>query len=66
MTVLRPDDVAAGDLPQAYGEAPSELPLVGLLDAVPLANHDLLAGRLVLDDPDGFGARYPSASRQRH
>jgi hypothetical protein len=66
MTVLRPDDVAAGDLPQADGELPSELPLVGLLDAVPLANHDLLAGRLVLDDPDGFGARYPSASRQRH
>jgi len=66
MTVLRPDDVAAGDLPQADGELPSELPLVGLLDAVPLANHDLLAGRLVLDDPDGFGARYPSASQQRH
>lgn len=66
MSVLRTDEVAAGDLPQRAADLPDEPPVVALLDAVPLANHDLLTGRLVLDDPDGLGARYPSASQQRH
>lgn len=43
--------------------APSELPRVALLDGLPFANHDALAGRLVVDDPDGLGEDYPLASR---
>ena len=66
MSVLRSEDVAAGGLPQPDADLPTEPPLVALLDAVPLANHELLAERLVLDDPDGFGALYPNASQQRH
>jgi subtilase family protein len=29
-------------------------PRIALLDGLPLAGHDLLAGRLVVDDPDGW------------
>ncbi|MFC3690444.1 S8 family peptidase [Aquipuribacter hungaricus] len=66
MSVVRSDDVADGELADRQADPPTEPPLVALLDAVPLANHELLAGRLVLDDPDGVGALYPSASQQRH
>lgn len=38
---------------------------VALLDGLPLANHALLAGRLVIDDPDDWGADY-QASEQQH
>ena len=40
-------------------------PRVALLDGVPLANHALLSGRLVIDDPDDWGADY-QASEQKH
>lgn len=66
MSVLRTDETATVDSALPATSRADELPVVALLDAVPLANHDLLAGRLVLDDPDDIGARYPSASRQRH
>ena len=66
MSVLRTEETAADDVPLPASSRPEEPPLVALLDAVPLANHDLLAGRLVLDDPDGLGTRYPAASQQRH
>lgn len=39
-------------------------PLVALLDGLPLVGHNLLNGRLVLDDPDGYEAYYQA--RQRH
>ena len=35
------------------------LPRVALLDGLPFANHDALAGRLIIDDPDGLGSTYP-------
>ena len=38
-------------------------PLVALLDGLPLENHRRLAGRLVVDDPDGWAETYPVASR---
>jgi len=38
-------------------------PRVALLDGLPFVNHDLLAGRLTVDDPDGLGTDYPVASR---
>ncbi len=49
------DDLAVG---QANG-----LPRVALLDGLPFVNHDLLAQRLIVDDPDDLGGNYPVASR---
>ena len=37
-----------------YGE-----PIVALLDGLPLAGHNLLRGRLVIDDPEEYGILYP-------
>jgi hypothetical protein len=38
-------------------------PVVALLDGLPLANHPLLQGRVVVDDPDGWANNYPAAER---
>jgi hypothetical protein len=39
-------------------------PVCALLDGLPMENHPQLAGHLVVDDPDGWAARYPVASRK--
>jgi hypothetical protein len=41
----------------------SGLPRVALLDGLPFVNHDLLTGRLSVDDPDDLGQNYAVASR---
>jgi hypothetical protein len=38
-------------------------PAVALLDGLPLQNHPLLAGRLDVDDPDGWEAGYEAKDR---
>lgn len=38
-------------------------PVVALLDGLPLQNHQRLAGRLIIDDPDGHEPRYPANER---
>jgi hypothetical protein len=38
-------------------------PVVALLDGLPLGNHPLLAGRLIIDDPDGWEASYEAKDR---
>lgn len=38
-------------------------PLVALLDGLPMANHPLLAGRVIVEDHQGWEAAYPAASR---
>lgn len=43
--------------------APTEPPKIGMLDGLPLANHPRLAGRVVVDDPDGWSAEYPANER---
>jgi hypothetical protein len=40
-----------------------DLPVVALLDGLPLQNHPLLAGRLEIDDPDGWEAGYEAKDR---
>ncbi|WP_371176770.1 S8 family peptidase [Buchananella felis] len=50
------------DLPPREG-ATSYFPRIALLDGMPFVNHDALAGRLVIDDPDGIGEDYPLAFR---
>lgn len=36
---------------------------MALLDGLPFQNHDALAGRLLIDDPDGLGDNYPTSAR---
>jgi hypothetical protein len=47
----------------ASGERVAGLPRVALLDGLPFQNHTALAGRLLIDDPDGLGGDYPTAAR---
>lgn len=54
-----------GTLPQLGTRPPVAPPRVALLDGLPLANHAVLAGRLVVDDPDDLAAAYTSG-QQRH
>ena len=42
---------------------PAGEPVIALLDGVPLTNHGLLAGRLVVDDPDTWEADYAASER---
>lgn len=42
---------------------PSGEPVVAMLDGLPLENHRLLDGRLLIDDPDNYAAIYPSTDR---
>lgn len=53
-------DVAGLDVSPAAGH-----PRIALLDGVPLANHAVLAGRLIIDDPDDHTSRY-STAQQNH
>jgi hypothetical protein len=46
------------EMPMPTGE-----PIVALFDGVPLANHNLLEGRLVVDDPDNWDADYAASER---
>jgi Subtilase family len=48
--------------PPIAGEVGGD-PVVALLDGFPLQNHALLAGRLVIDDPDGWEATYEAKDR---
>ena len=41
-------------------------PVAALLDGMPMALHDYLAERLVIEDPDEFAEKYGAASEQRH
>lgn len=42
---------------------PTGMPIVGMLDGLPLENHAALHGRVIVDDPDGFGEDCPVGSR---
>ena len=46
-------------------QSPLEAPVVALFDGLPLAGHQLLQGRLVIDDPDDYEATY-LAEERRH
>lgn len=41
----------------------SGLPVAALLDGLPLQNHPLLAGRLIIDDPDAWESAYEARDR---
>ena len=44
-------------------DLPSGDPIVAILDGLPLANHNLLADRLIIDDPDDYASEYTVADR---
>lgn len=74
--MLRPQSMVAGpvesDLEDAAetagdeGRAELDLPIAALLDGMPMAQHDRLADRLVIDDPDNIEDQYSAATQQRH
>jgi len=53
--------IQAGAIPPI----PNGSPVIALLDGLPLSNHSLLDGRIIIDDPDNFGSGY-SASERNH
>jgi len=63
-TILKADDVVDSEevikLPEAkiLGE-----PVIALLDGIPLQNHSLLNGKIVIDDPENFNQNYLAESR---
>jgi len=73
--VLRPQSLVADphgpDLEEASDTEPDEeeelaAPVAALLDGMPMAQHQKLAGRLEIDDPDDFAAQYGQAAQQVH
>ena len=38
-------------------------PIVAVFDGLPLENHELLTGRVIIDDPDGYSSKYIAGSR---
>lgn len=43
---------------------PTLPPIAGILDGLPLSNHELLENRLIIDDPDGWEHSYLAADRK--
>ncbi len=74
--VLRPQSLVSGPIEgdledtkeagESGGGAEAAVPMAALLDGVPMAQHDRLTNRLVIDDPDGFANEYGAAGDQRH
>lgn len=74
--MLRPQSMVSGpvegDLEDAAEAGEAEdgaemyAPIAALLDGVPMAQHDRLANRLIVDDPDNFVDQYGAAVEQRH
>lgn len=73
---VRPMGLPAIELPDAAepapaspiraGERPVDAPRVAVLDGMPLSNHQLLAGRLSIDDPDDRADAYSSPGQRQH
>ena len=74
--MLRPQSMVSGpvegdleDAAEADGDeesAEADVPIAALLDGVPMAQHERLTNRLVIDDPDDFASEYGAATEQRH
>jgi len=55
------DEEVAELIPHAV--QPEDNPFVALFDGLPMTGHRLLDNRLIVDDPDGCEAHYPSSAR---
>ena len=61
-----PEDTTDSGVVQASSlsmDSPSGEPLVALLDGMPLAGHQLIDGRTVVDDPDDYESAYLARER---
>lgn len=62
--VVAPVEAATDRAPApAFAQRTDGTPVVALLDGLPIANHPLLQGRVVVDDPDSWADNYPAAER---
>jgi hypothetical protein len=60
---VRPNYDALVEIEGREGSPPEGDPVVALLDGLPLENHHLLRGRLIIDDCDGWASDYPAGER---
>ena len=63
-TGKEPVDSNVTDCTVSAGDLPAGDPIVAVLDGLPLENHSLLIGRLIVDDPDDWASEYPTIDRQ--
>ena len=56
------DDANASDYAELQ-EVDLDEPVVALFDGMPLTGHNLLANRLIIDDPDGYESAYQANER---
>ena len=64
-TGKKPIEVDLSDYAVSEEDLPKgDHPVVALLDGLPLENHHLLTGRLIIDDPDGWASSYSAIDRQ--
>lgn len=60
-----PDEIEDGPpAERALAEPPAGEPRLAVLDGLPVEAHELLAGRLVIDDADGWSATVPVDTRR--
>lgn len=57
------DEPSTEPAPQCAPLETGRQPYVALLDGLPMEGHDLLRGRLNIDDPDGWAAEIPAGHR---
>ncbi len=62
-SIMQPEEAEAEIVSFAQAPASDRAPVVALLDGLPLQNHPLLAGRLQIDDPDGWEGTYQAKDR---
>ena len=60
---VRPNYDALVEIEGREGNPPEGAPVVALLDGLPLENHRLLRGRLIIDDCDGWASDCPASER---
>lgn len=63
MAVTAPEAESRTSSSIAPVERVAGAPRIALFDGLPFQNHDALAGRLIIDDPDGLEATYGVTSR---
>jgi hypothetical protein len=56
------DSIVMEEIPQSSilsdFPLPTGVPIVGILDGLPVSNHDFLSGRVIVDDPDDWLSQY--------
>jgi hypothetical protein len=58
------DRLETAQIGERVQPAPSGTPVIAMFDGLPLQNHRMLDGRLIVDDPDGWSATYPAVTRE--